>query len=291
MSAQKSHLGEQLVALDDIASRIKTQNDSHYDAHVASLDLFGTNLKQSHTDTGDTHKAIFARMKDLKFAVETDIESLQNTVSISEEEAKEPLRGLTDVVRSQTMTDYAPTGDTPERQKYSYPLALPSTESRENLLARFHDTKSIDKLDNYDKLSDGEIAQSPPKSVIFTDSPNSNHLRPTSKDETITCTASNTLRQLDVNVLPGIVDNSPSAHSEPITAKDSFNVRSVPSLKRQVTASAVAAHESCKLPKKAARKTVTSAYVFDGSENIPASSFSSSVGPTAGRRLRSHVIK
>ena len=230
-------------------------------------------------------------MEDLKCAVEDDVETLQKAVSISDREAREPLHGLTDEVRSQAMTEYVPTGDTPERQSYSCPSTLPSTESREKLLAKLHDFKSIDKLGNYEKLPGGESAQSPPKSVIFTDSPHSNHSRPSSNDESITGTTGNTLRQLDVNVLPGIMDDSPSAHSEPITAKDSFNVRSVPSLKRQVTGSAAAAHESCKLPKKAARKTVTSAYVLNGDENIPVGNFSSSVGHGTGRRLRNHVIK
>lgn len=291
MLAQKSYLGEQLVALDDIASRIRTQNDSHYDAHIASLDLIGTNLNQSHTDTDDNFKAVFTRMEELKCAVEDDIESLQNVVSISDKEAREPLRGLKDEVRAQIMTEYVPTGDTPERQDYSYPSTLPSTGSRESLLAKLHESKTIDKLDSFDKLPIGEFAQSPPKSVIFTDSPDSKHSRPSSQNGNITSTTGNTLRQLDVNILPGITDNSPSTHSEPITASDSFNVKLAPALKRQNTSSAVAAHGSHKLPKKATRKTVTSTYVLDGDENLSAKNFSSSIGPGTGRRLRSQATK
>lgn len=300
VQAQKSHLGEQLVALDDIATRIRTQNDTHYDARVASLDRFGRNIGESNADTREHFTASFARMEDFKDEVEADVHSLQNTVSTSDKEAREPLQDITDDVRSQAMAEYVPTGDTPERQSYTYPSALPSTESREKLLAKLQDTKSIDKFDSHGRLPSGEPAQSPPpKSVVFTDFPSdTSHSRPSSRDEPVIYTTgngngnSNTLRQLDVNILSGPTDNSPSAHSEPVTMKDSLNVRAAQSLKRQATASAAVGHESCKLPKKAARKTVASAYVLEGSENIPVSKFSSSVGPgAAGRRLRSHVVK
>lgn len=230
-------------------------------------------------------------MEELKCAVENDIGSLQNVVSTSDKEAREPLRGLMDEVRAQVMTDYVPTGDTPERQDYSYPSTLPFTGSRESLLAKLHESKTIDKIDTHDKLPIGNFAQSPPKSVVFTDSPDSKHSRPSSKDGNITFTTGNTLRQLDVNILPGIMDNSPSSHSEPITASDSFSVKLASALKRQNTSSAVTAHETHKLPKKAARKTITSTYVSNGDENIPAKNFSSSIGPGTGRRLRSQATK
>ena len=291
ISAQKSHLGEQLVAMDDIAAQIKTQNNSNFDAHVASLTRLGTNMKEYHADTGHHFEAFLEDIESLKCAVEPDTDALQSTVSNLDEEAREALHGVAEDVNSLAMAEYVPTGDTPEKQSYIYSTALPFTESREKLLAKIQDVKSANKPDSHDGLSREDPAQSPPpKSIVFTDSPTTSHSRPSSRDEPVFHSTGNTLRELDVNVLSGPTDTSPSVHSEPITMKNSINVRAAPSLKRQATTSAIKDREGTKLPKKAARKTITSAYVLEGNENIPAANFSSSVGPGVSRRLRSHMM-
>lgn len=292
VAAQKSHLGEQMVAMNDIASRIKTQNNAHHDTHIASLLRLGKNVKEHHADTGQHFEALSGRIEDFKRAVDPDTESLQEATSDLDKMTREPLHGVAEDVGTMVMAEYEPTGETPEKQSYVYSSTLPSTESREKLLAKLQDSKCTNEPERHDSLPCEESAQSPPpKSIVFTDSPSTTCSRPSSRDEPACSSAINTLRELDVNVLSGQTDNSPSTHSEPNLMKSLVNVRSAPSLKRQATTSAAVDHENSKLPKKAARKTVASAYVMEGNENIPAANFSSSVGPAAGRRLRSHVVK
>ena len=290
VSAQKTQLAEQLATLDDIAMRVKAQNDNHHKAHVSSLALLGQNVTASNTSVSDRFDVSYARIQQLDSSTQPEIETLRASVTSLGANAREPLQRLKSNVESQNITEYKPTGDTPEKKNYAVKSNLPTTESRQRLLAKLHTAGEADG--GSAKLSP-KVAQSPPKNAaVFTDlATDQSSDRPDGRDDATIPPTGSTLCELDVNVMSNSIStSSPTAERELLATKYSADTRSAPQLKRLATTSAIPDLET-KLPRKASRKTLGNNILVEGNENIPITNFSSSVGPGIGRRLRSRVLK
>lgn len=299
---QMSHMDTQLQSLDHIVARVRAQNDAHHAAHVSSLSDLSSAVQTSYTSVGDHFATSFSRIQALGADMSAQTSSLQATLPTLSPEShiREPLRSLRDDINHQALLEYQPTGETPQRNQYSFPLSLPRTESHDILLSRLCDRSN----------SATDPPRSPSKGMVFADSRPGTGTGLVGEDEEEqvallpsqsrpTSSAGPGLRELDVNALAGAQGNGGTTASSPITTASSTSKTPVggkdasrPAMLKRQTTTALHAHasaaEESRLPlKKAARMTVAGlgGGVADR-ENLPAAGqdFSKSTGPGAGTR-------
>ncbi|WPG97489.1 kinesin-domain-containing protein [Acrodontium crateriforme] len=292
---QMAQMDSQLVALDDILSRVRAQSDEHHNAHISSLSQLAGNVQDSYQSIGEHFETSYDRTKTLENEMRERASTLHDTLSSlsANGDVRQKLQDLREDVQAAQIAEYTITGETPAKVQYSYPQVLPRTESHDTLLERMRGTSGSDQFTSPNKRSPSETKASPIKSTanlakanVFTDTPRSVQppplaSAPMSSQET--ASSRDSLRELDANVAAvGLPQSFPT--SNPIDEPESK--LSIPSLKRHHTNPVVSSQHDSKLPtKKAMRKTV--AGLAEGRENMPLSeNLSASVGPGIGRRLR-----
>ena len=284
-----AHLDTQLQSLDDIVTRIREQNNTHHAAHTSSLAALSSTVAASYSSIGDHLSSTFDRVQSLESDMSAQAGALKDTLPAlaADADIRVPLHELRDVIGNQSLIEYDPTGQTPQRVNYTIPSNLPRTEAHENILSRLRDRPTTSE----------STTRSPSKQPIFNDATNTlpsptdmfnvSLNKPTfsrsisAHAHTISSLPTGTsLRELDVNIF------AQEAHTQPLPlvsqSSDSL-VMAVPPSKKQRP------NEESKLPMKKMRKTVH-AVAGDRGDRENITNFSSSVGPglAAGRRLRSH---
>ncbi|KAK5005680.1 Kinesin-related motor protein, partial [Cryomyces antarcticus] len=170
VDAQMAHMDTQLVALDEIVSRVREQNNTHHTTHTTSLSHLAANIHESYTSIG----AHFLTSKDRVRALNSDMQScaanLEATLpSLSADGGiRAPLRDLRKTIASTDITEYTATGETPLKVEYTYPTALPRTDDHGRILARLRG-EEITRSPAKDRRSPSKA--SPSKAMVFTDAP------------------------------------------------------------------------------------------------------------------------
>jgi len=292
---QMIQMDGQLIALDEIISRVQGQNDQHHQAHADSLGRLASNVQESYESISKHFDSSYTRTQTLDQEMRDRADKLTQAVSELNEQGKirQPLHQLREAAVSAKIDEYIVTGETPAKIPYTYPTALPRTEAHETLLDRMRGNttqtsprKSPRKISpQKQRPSPTKIPSSPTKTTIFTDTPPLLQLplpssAPVSRPNTASSQPS--LRELDVNVTAGGL-----AIVAPVNSSEGRESKVPPTLlKRHHTNPLSSSQIESKLPtKKSARMTV--AGVAEGRENLaPAVNLSASVGP-GDRRLRS----
>jgi kinesin family protein 11 len=274
------HLDAQLLGLDDIVTRIQDQNNSHHEAHSASLRRLGSDVQASYENIGGHFQTSFTRIEELDLDMAEGTAALQDTLpSLNpDSEIRQPLSDMRAEIEIDALEEYKVTGETPQRMQYSYPHNLPRTEQHELLLAKFHDAP----LGSPSK-------RSPSKAPIFNDIDSSSSTRPGTASSSSISTPG--LREVDVNILSTHAANADmKGHG---AEKDTLGALGMPALKRQNTNGV---GSDSRLPKKrSTRMTVAgsaSEKIANGERENLTADLSRSVGagamhPGIGRRLRS----
>ena len=276
---QMQHLDAQLLGLDDIVGRIQEQNNTHHDAHAASLGRLASDVQASYGNIGEHFQTSFTRIEELDMDMGERATALRETLPSlnAGSDIRQPLSELRADLEADALEEYKITGETPQRVQYSYPHNLPRTEQHETLLARLHGSP----LGSPSKRSPTKA--SPIKAQIFTDASSAS-------DTSSTRPGSSTpggLREVNINTMTTLTDLPPLPESP---SQDRLGM--MPPLKRQNTIDS-----NSKLPKKrTARMTVAGSaaekLASAERENLTVD-LSRSVGagtmhPGVGRRLRSH---
>jgi len=304
VSEQMSHMDTQLHSMDEIVSRIQAQNETAHSAHVTSLSSLANTVRSSYDAVGDQFATSFSRVEALGIGMDTQAKTLRDTLPQLDHGAhiRQPLSELREAIDASQLQEYTSTGETPARIQYDFPTTLPRTETHAQLLAKLRgDTSGISTSTN----------RSPSKAPVFTDaladpssspskSISSSSIRPTSASSA-PITPAVGLRELDINVVappPAIAIttlNASSADEKSAAVKaaqtngdSGAEKHAVPPLfKRQNT------HpdglKDSKLPMKRGVGRMTVAGVGGGGldrENLRPGDFGASVG-AGGRRLRS----
>jgi len=252
----------QMQALDQFVTRARSQNESHHESHLKSLQGLALSVKQSNANVQDHLSSTQARIQVHGHDMYANSELLRNTLPPLNSTLREPLMELRGHILGSALTEYTPTGETPQKVQYQYPTSLPRTEPHDKLLKNtlnLSTTKeSADILD---------IPISPSKSVVYTDSPSEDValVRPASMD--------GGLREVHVNINASLsrhAEQSSGGKPELELLHLSSSMMGPPPLKRHATMDS-------KLPQKFG--TGKAAIVrLEGRENVL-------VG--GGRRLRS----
>jgi len=292
VDAQMKQMDVQLQALDDILSRVKTQNGLHHEAHVQSLGALAETVRQSYSNIGTHLTDSSARAQHLQKDVSHRSSALAECLLPLQNNVHAPLAELRVEIEATKVTEYKPTGATPHKLQYHVPSDLPRTAKHEVIISSYRNQGPSPTPGATPKSS-------PDKSSIFTDAASDvvslltepaqstptppNMKRKSSRPNS----ALGGLKEVDVNVAASGVPGG-SSNDTSRTTKETSQHRP---LKRQNTGTMRMPNTSgsdgrdfsasigpgSKLPKKA---------VAEGRENIP---FGASVGPREGRTLRNRT--
>ena len=301
VDAQMKHMDVQLQALDEIVSRVRAQNGRLHDAHFQSLKGLTTTVKQSYSSIGNHLSHSSDRTQGLGKDITAHIATLSASIASLTQEVHVPLADLRSEVMAVPLTEYTPTGQTPQKTKYEYTTTLPRTEDHGILLARLRAASAGPPTSPARSITRPPSSRpmSPSKPMVFTDpdtptdtiSPETASSResPIPSRKTISArpaSAAGGLRELDVNLAP-LGGAAAAGTNEMLRPKSSHDNRQQqqPPLKRQNTGAGILVGGSegkevfsasvgvgvgSKLPKKA---------VTEGRENVP---MGAGVGPGGG---------
>jgi kinesin family protein 11 len=300
VDAQMAHMDTQLQSLDDIVSRVRAQNNAHHDAHTASLQSLTSTVQSSYSSIGEHLSTSFTRVQSVESDMSVQTTALKDALpSLAKDAAiRAPLHELRDAIAQQNLTEYNPTGETPQRVTYLVPSDLPRTEDHEVILSRMRDRSTSD------------VTRSPSKGIVFNDATNSTFsLTSISKttDDFFASTrlgnkpnfsrsisanaasmppnliANSSLRELDVNILT-------QDQSTDLESPTEIGTGAAPPHKKQNRGDGGKESRTGLPMKKMGRKTVGATHAIGDRENLSITSFSTSIGPGvgAGRKLRSH---
>ncbi|KAK3072277.1 Kinesin- motor protein, partial [Teratosphaeriaceae sp. CCFEE 6253] len=307
VDGQMVQMDSQLVALDEILSRVRDQNDKHHVAHTQTLRQLAGGVQESYQSIGKHFETSYQRTKTLDSDMSQRAGDLRSTLAdlVSEGDIRQALRLLRDEVTTTQIAEYVATGETPAKSQYTYPTTLPRTEAHQTLLNRLRGieerprspTKSPTKRSpsKFTQSSPTKIPASPSKTAIFTDTPPTLHLptyqQPasaptTARPASVASSHPSSLRELDANAcIPGLAAAAGTLAvafgAESAAGKDKVLI---PGLKRSYTDSRERAQGESRVPMVKARGArVTVAGVAEGRENV--APLGGGVGP-GGRRLR-----
>lgn len=317
VDGQMAQMDNQLVALDDIVSRVKMQNEEHHKAHTESLGQLAGNVQESYQSISKHFETSYSRNKTLDNEMQERVSALSNTLPEldADGDIRTPLQALRNDVQSARIEEYKATGETPAKTQYSYPTVLPRTESHEALLERMRGGAAVASRSpqksprkaasspnkrhaspNKPRSSPTKSLASPSKSatMVFTDTPPALHLpvsasAPNSRPGSATAGSQASLRELDVNV--AVAKDPAMAAENTWHGSTEFKRASAVPLKRQKTDPLSQSVTESKLPGPLKKGAAARAMIAEGRENAAPSLLSASVGPgsggAGGRRLRS----
>ncbi|USW48782.1 Putative kinesin motor domain, kinesin-associated microtubule-binding domain-containing protein [Septoria linicola] len=296
VNGQMAQMDNQLVALDEIVSRVQTQNEEHHDAHTASLGQLASNVQESYRNIGQHFETSYSRTQALDVDMQDRAEVLVQTLPAlaDDGEVRQALRSLREENGSAQLAEYSITGETPARTQYTYPTVLPRTEKHETLLNRMRGITSPAKSPNK-RLSPLKMRSSPSKSSpskpqasptkmtnVFTDTPPAltftapaPNSAPTSRPQTARSTAAATFTISE----EGAGEEEDEALDEPCKVPQ-------PRFKRHKTDSVIEKQTESKLPTKRSARMTVAGSGFSAERDKENINLSASVG-RMGRRLRS----
>ncbi|KDN64027.1 putative kinesin motor domain-containing protein [Colletotrichum sublineola] len=258
---QLKDLDVQMEALDDFVTRARSENASHHERHGGSVQDLSSTVEKSFDNIACHFKSTFDRVKDLGEEMETQTEEMQQGLDPLTQQLSKPLTALREDIESTTIQEYRPTGETPMKVQYQYPTDLPRTEAHETLLAELDEEGTPTKAGSEQAVfSDNDNNMPPPRSPPARASTRMSTLSVISE---MPPPFNMSLREVNPNTT-GSLGYDPSASIMSInehTAPLLFNKR------------ASARHVVAKGRKQ------SSLLPMEGRENVPPSSFSSSLGP------------
>ncbi|KZL74326.1 kinesin motor domain-containing protein [Colletotrichum tofieldiae] len=254
---QLKDLDVQMEALDDFVTRARSENASHHERHGESMQGLSSTVEKSFDNISSHFKTTFDRVKDLGEEMETETEEMQQGLDPLTQQLSKPLTALREDIESTTIQEYRPTGETPVKVQYQYPTDLPRTEAHDALLAG---------------LSDGATPTKPgSESMVFPDLDNDMSRSPPARTSTRMSTLSmiSEMPPFNMSLREVNPNTTGSLGYDPSASMMSINENTAPLLFSKRTSTR-------HMPK--GRKQ-SSMLPIEGRENVPPSSFSSSLGP------------
>lgn len=130
-------LEPQMEALDDFATRAKSENANHHDARSELIQTMADVVEQSYGSTTAHFKAELDRVRDFGEKMESELNDLREGLDPLETQVRQPLANLREEIIGTGLQEYQPTGETPQKTQYSYPTHLPRTRAGSSSSQRF----------------------------------------------------------------------------------------------------------------------------------------------------------
>lgn len=312
MDAQLEDMATQMAALDGFVTRARTQNDAHCAEQATRWQELFDDLHHSFDEMAHDLQERKASTDTFSTDFRDSASGLDGLMLPYASEFSRSLADLRSQIRSSSMTEYVPTGETPLKKEWIYHKTLPQTDNHESIIARLRGIPdpttagartpaksrtpgrpSPKKLTSPRKLNSPSKLQvySPTKAKIYADNGELNHTVPLSKVPPVQQDSSKTgLKEIDVNVVTQQqrpVDDNHGHPDPPAAFSKSVGSGQPPPLKRHATAGAVS-ESVTRVPTKLGGGG-RGKLAAEGRENhtMPLMGLSQSLGPGNGRRLRS----
>ncbi|EXJ75949.1 kinesin family member 11 [Cladophialophora psammophila CBS 110553] len=323
VDAQLTQMSTQMEALDDFVTRARLQNDSHHAERSETLSKAVSRAQDGLSSLEKESQLRRGVFEDFAGEQKTYWAGVDKLVVSLEEETRHPLREMKADLSEASLSEYTPTGETPQKREWNYPTQLPRTENHESIIARIRglpDPALVTKTPSSAKTparsprkqasprkgpASPSKLPSPSKTKIFTDIE-----IPSAQPSTISLSqtqgtgsgiplseAKSGLKEVDINVINSSRAAISSATSTTLSSNNEKPVlldfsKSVgsgsqqPPLKRHATTNAVV---ESRLPTvKSGRMTRSTMAGLAGIGIGGVENFSQSIGPLGGgRRLRS----
>ncbi|GAD96318.1 kinesin family protein [Paecilomyces variotii No. 5] len=308
VDAQMKDVAVQMEALDDFVTKARSQNGQYHEMHLDNLESLSANVRESYSSLHEHFTGFGDRARGFQDDINRHKDTVEESVVPLSDGVRQPLAELRTNIQNAPMTEYAVTGETPQKSHYDYPSKLPRTESHETLLARLR--KSYQPPVSPVKQQQSPIKQQPPlisplegeedglaplvgpslgspsKTLVYNDLEDEVGSLP---PPTSTNTSSNTgLREVDINVAAKPLacsvepDTVTASHVSAATTEKDLTAEEEddmgPPSKKHASMSAVT---KSNLPQKVTTKKL-GGMLMEGRENIPIPT-----GGYNGRRLRS----
>jgi kinesin family member 11 len=258
---QVKDIDTQMQALDDFVARARSENSQHYDTHTQSLRGLSTTIRNSYANISSHFTATYERVKGLGDEMSSKTSTLCEALTPLDMTLCQPLSELRSNISNTILQEYMPTGETPQKVQYQYPMELPRTQAHETLLAALRRPAPANTSASPSKTI--SVLNDPLILIAGDDEPTSTSAQPPIPSLPGAILTGG-LREIDANIGAGTLNSGAESAS---TFTDL--VGKPPPLKRSTTGSGLRA------PQKIAKKSAVIA--LEGRENaIP--SFSQSVG-------------
>ncbi|KAL2201845.1 kinesin-domain-containing protein [Sarocladium strictum] len=122
-------LEPQMEALDDFATRAKSENANHHAARAELIETMSDVVEQSYASTTSHFKAELDRVRDFGEKMESELNDLRDGLDPLDTQVRQPLANLREEIIGTGLQEYQPTGETPQKTQYSYPTHLPRTRA------------------------------------------------------------------------------------------------------------------------------------------------------------------
>ena len=132
---QMKDVATQMQALDDFVSRARSQNAQHHQSHDRSLGGLSRQVRSSYAEVGCHFTSSYERVRGLGEEMAAKTALIQDSLSPLDAAVTQPLAELRSIVLNTALQEYQPTGETPQKVQYQYPMELPRTEAHDSLLA------------------------------------------------------------------------------------------------------------------------------------------------------------
>ncbi|PGH28038.1 hypothetical protein AJ80_00293 [Polytolypa hystricis UAMH7299] len=209
VNEQMDDIATQMQDLDDFVTRARSHNDRHHDSHMEALDNLTTDVRSTHSGIRDNLNELQSQVADFEEDISYQNDVLNEPVEQLTANVRKPLAELQSNIQSTTMTEYAATGETPQKTVYEYTSKLPRTEPHDNLLAKFRgesepSTGPLTECELNPTRTPRKLL-SPTKTTVYQDADNevgSLHNPPPAVDVHVKPTPSSSLglREVDINV-------------------------------------------------------------------------------------------
>jgi len=311
VDAQLKEMATQMADLDQFVTRARSQNEEHHIQNVRSLNDISTGVLDSFSRLGHDLRTSSSILEAFSTDVETRAAEVNNLVLPQTEDARQRLKSLRENIEAARLMEYTPTGETPSKREWTYPTALPCTETHQLMIAKLRglpDTtgsktpssshtsaRSPRKIVSPRKMNSSSKLPSPTKGRIFVDAAG---MEPAASAKGSVSQPTpfhlegfkGGLKEMDINIVQRPASADDHFHPEPVFSK-SVGGGQPPPLKRHATADLVGDGVS-RLPTKPGGRGKSVAVMMDGRENVNISGMnplSQSLGPGSrhGRRLRS----
>lgn len=201
---QMEDVSEQMQALDDFVTRARSQNAQHHSSHEQSLGELSNTVKSSYASIGSHFTTSYERIRDLGTDMSSKTGTLQESLHPLDETLRQPLAELREHVVNSGLEEYRPTGETPRKVQYQYPIELPRTVAPDSLTSGLRSTAAP------------SISLSPSKALVFQDaSPEVGSTTPTAHTPAAVVLAPGLgLREIDVNINAGSLSTTADTQNQ-----------------------------------------------------------------------------
>ena len=132
---QMEDLDVKMQDLDSLVRRAETRSNEHVAEHTESVAKMADIVTATFAELSAHAQDTIGRGETLMEETEAKLEEQRSGLAPTEETLCQPLGDLRAHMTSTALSEYVPTGSTPEKIQYQYPLDLPRTAPRAILVA------------------------------------------------------------------------------------------------------------------------------------------------------------